>query len=94
MMFRKHKKKQDGGTRNERMRSKSVENIVDTLPPQPKQKRALSSSKITPAAWKDVAQVKSTSPPVTCILPAVSLDFVASSLLAVGAVPLVTEGRR
>ena len=97
MMFRKQKKKQDGGTRNERMRSKSVENIVDTIPPKSKQKRSGSSpfqgkiNVLTPA-WKEVALVKSTSPPITCILPAASMDFVASALLAVGAVPLITEG--
>ena len=95
MMFRKNKKKQEGGTRNERMRSKSVENILDTIPPKHKQKRSGS----TPFAarqpgppWKEVSLVKSTSPPITCILPASSMDFVASALLAVGAVPLITEG--
>ena len=92
MMFRRHKKKQDGGTRNERMRSKSVENIVDTIPPKQRHKRADSTPSQAAPPWKEVALVKSTSPPITCILPAASMDFVASALLAVGAVPLITEG--
>ena len=97
MMFRKQKKKQDGGTRNERMRSKSVENIVDTIPPKKKDKRSGSSpfhskTNVLAPAWKEVALVKSTSPPIACILPAASMDFVASAQLAVGTVPLITEG--
>ena len=96
MMFRKGKKKQDGGTRNERMRSKSVENLVDTMPPKHKQKRSGSSSHVgkhhSGQPWKEIALIKSTSPPITCILPSSSMDFVASALLAVGAVPLITEG--
>ena len=96
MMFRKQKKKQqDGGTRNERMRSKSVEDLIDTVPPKYKQKRSGSSPHHSTAPrWKEVALVKSTSPPIACILPAASMDFVASALLAVGAVPLITEGKR
>ena len=95
MMFRKGKKKQDGGTRNERMRSKSVENLVDTMPPKHKQKRSPSSphaGKHLGQPWREIALIKSTSPPITCILPSSSMDFVASALLAVGAVPLITEG--
>ena len=86
MMFRKNKKKHDGGTRNERMRSKSVENIADTIPP--KTKRSGTSPlgmKHHSPPWKEVALVKSTSPPVTCIVSSLSMDFVASALLAVGA---------
>ena len=92
MMFRKHKKKHDGGTRNERMRSKSVENLTDTLPPKKRSGTTPHSMKHTYVPWKEVSLVKSTAPPVTCILSASSMDFVASALLAVGAVPLITEG--
>ena len=97
MMFRKNKKKQDGGTRNERMRSKSVENLIDTVPPKHKMKpRSESSVHVgkhhLAQPWREVALIKSTSPPITCILSSSSMDFVASALLAVGAVPLITEG--
>ena len=96
MMFRKKKKQeQEGGTRNERMRSKSVENLIDTVPPTIRQKRSGTSphaGKQRLPPWKEISAVKSNSPPITCILPASSLDFVASALLAVGAVPLITEG--
>ena len=42
--------------------------------------------------WKEISSVKSQNPVVACLLPALSMDFVASSLLAVGATPLITEG--
>ncbi len=44
--------------------------------------------------WKEVDQVKSLAPVVTCILPSLAMDFVASCLLAVGAIPLIPEGKQ
>ena len=104
MMFKKAKKnEQGGGTRNERWRSRSVENIVDTIGPAAHQKlmdrrgKGLPTSKATRTdvdvpPWKEVSLVKSSNPVITCVLPSLAMDFVASALLAVGATPLITEG--
>lgn len=43
--------------------------------------------------WNEVDKVKCLAPVVTCILPSIAMDFVASSLLAIGAVPLIPEGK-
>lgn len=112
MMFKKHVKKDKEGTRNERWRSKSVENIFDANPPPSSQqnKKEVGRSRGATAApcpgpgpgmttalaaqsqWKELSRVKALAPVVTCVLPSLAMDFVASSLLAVGAVPLITEG--
>lgn len=102
MMFRKPILKQ-GGTRNERMRSRSMECIVDERDRKELNETAKKSKKTraeTVAAqlradqpkWTELPLVKSISPVVVCILPALSMDFVCSALLAVGATPLITEG--
>ena len=101
MMFRK--KVRDGGTRNERMRSRSMECIVDDkeskhlneVAGKGKKSRAQTVAAQLHAEqpqWKELPLVKSLSPVVVCILPALSMDFVCSALLAVGAMPLITEG--
>ena len=119
MMFKKTKDQHSGGTRNERLRSKSVEHIYDSnaLPPtiQSNNKKSKwpfgrsractteqlpSGDRVTsctqkPAVhqWKEVDKIKALAPVVACILPSLAMDFVASSLLAVGAVPLIPEGK-
>lgn len=103
MMFKQLLKKDKQGTRAERRRSKSMEQIFEDEPntkkaealrnrgasalPQYNYRREQSDS-----GWKEISAVKSLNPVVTCLLPALSMDFVASSLLAVGATPLITEG--
>lgn len=104
MMFKKTTKGDTEGTRSERWRSKSVENIYDVRVVGPgaaqakkklrtraetTEKSGVSSS---PKAWYEVDRVKAVNPVVVCVLPSVAMDFVASSLLAVGATPLITEG--
>ena len=44
-------------------------------------------------SWKELSQIKSTCPVIVCILPHVAQDFVASVLLAIGAYPLIAEGK-
>ena len=93
MIFRKQKKSDQGGTRNERWRSKSVENITDApefkkLRDQEQDRRACAPGQ----QWKEVYLVKHDHPVVACVLPSIAMDFVASALLATGATPLITEG--
>ncbi len=108
MMFQKTKgsKSDQGGTRNERWRSKSVENITeidgDSRVQVDKRFWHKSGSKqkhvkdvkdtCERVQWRDLSRVKSIHPVVTCVLPSLAMDFVASALLAVGATPLITEG--
>ena len=98
MIFRK--KGKGGGTRNERIRSKSMENIMDDESVKKGKLRpgaTLTVGKppqIDVASWKELDLVKSTSPVIACILPGMSMDFVCSALMAVGATPLITEGER
>jgi len=101
MMF-KQALKRDMGTRNERMRSKSVEglerleshSLLDTADKTAEERRSrgFSSAKSDDTGWREVRNVKSTHPVVCCLLPSLSMDFVASCLLAIGATPLITEG--
>ena len=98
MMFKK--KPKDGGTRNERLRSRSMECILDKNQQKELGETASAKGKKSAATqmraeqpqWKELPLVKSTSPVVVCILPALSMDLVCSALLAVGATPLITEG--
>ena len=105
MMFKRPEKGDKEGTRSERWRSKSVEHIYDASvvggsPAQAKKRlknRAATSSgnmsKQDAPAWREVDKLKGVAPVVACVLPSLAMDFVASSLLAVGAVPLITEGK-
>ena len=96
MMFKKQHLEQ--GTMNERCRSKSMDllNEVGYENKRGKAAQFRSATTITrqqsEPGWKEIKAVKSQNPVITCLLPALSLDFVASSLLAVGATPLITEG--
>jgi len=87
-MFKKKTKGDSKGTRNERWRSKSVENIADA----PEFNQLQISRQASPTAWNDVAAVKSQCPLIVCILPSLSIDFVSSAILAIGATPQVIEG--
>ena len=109
MMFKKVLKVDRLGTGNERIRSKSMDHLADHLAEGPlidtcdktekmRRNRGQSAAprydrEISDLGWKELRDVKSRHPVVTCILPAVSMDFVASCLLAVGAIPLITEGK-
>ena len=106
MMFKKTTKGDTEGTRSERWRSKSVENIYDTRvagPGAPQAKKKLRNRAATTdrngevtsksqKVWEEVDKVKAVNPVVACVLPSIAMDFVASALLAVGATPLITEG--
>lgn len=89
MIFRKQKKSDQAGTRSERMRSKSVENILEAPGHKYQQKTDDTSAC---GKWKELDEVRRVHPVVTCVIPSLAMDFVASALLAVGATPLVTEG--
>lgn len=91
MIFKKSNKKEKEGTRSERWRSKSMEHIFEGKAP-PANLRPLACSSDS-EKWKEVDKLKSISPAVTCILPSLAMDFVASTLLAVGSIPLITEGK-
>jgi len=95
MMFRKSKVK-NGGTANERKRSRSLENILDESVVanggRSRRGTALPAMNTERSEWSEIPLVKSTAPVVTCLLPALSMDMVCSALLAVGATPLITEG--
>ncbi len=95
MMFGKSK-----GRKEARKRSRSLENILDHADgPVAEGPRAARAGTAQPVMnierpqWKELNLVKSTSPVVTCVLPAVARDFVCSALLAVGATPLIVEGK-
>ena len=94
MMFRKKQKKDAEGTRNERWRSRSVEDIFDSsVEGSPRQDRSKSTPFVsTPSPWKELEKLKGLAPVIACVIPSLSMDFVASSLLAVGATPIVVEG--
>lgn len=101
MMFKKTTVSDTEGTRSERWRSKSVENIYDldvgVVGPGAKKiknRSATCTGADAPSAkaWREVDKVKAVAPVVACVLPSLAMDFVASALLAVGAVPLITEG--
>lgn len=72
-----------------RPRSKSFEGSLETQRAQTDDSIETSPSH---AGWKELSLVRSLTPVVACILPAVALDFVTSSLLAIGATPVVIEG--
>ena len=92
MVFHRGKKGKKGG---DRMRSRSMENVVDSDSVEIRNLRARTAQ---PAAdverpeWKELSSVKSMSPVVACVLPTIARDFVCSALLAVGATPLILEG--
>lgn len=48
---------------------------------------------LTEGDWHEISLIKSTSPVVMCVLPSIAKDFVASALLAIGAYPLIPEGK-
>ena len=71
-------------------RSRSLENISGEhpeIPPTISELRLPEEEK-----WSEIEMLKTLCPHVLCILPSMSLDFVASSLLAIGATALVPEG--
>lgn len=105
MIFKKHKVKTEGGTRSERYRSKSMENITDPECANrwvkgrgskesqgPKQKESQESKE--PVKWKELTRLKTRTLDVVvmCLVPSAAMDFVASALLAVGSSALITEG--
>lgn len=93
MMFRRDR---EAGARNARFRSRSCDNALDDLPKEDlKRLRAKTPTTSLPENWldySDIALVKSVAPVVACLLPPISMDFVCSALLAVGATPLITDG--
>lgn len=95
MMFRRDR---DGGARNARFRSRSCDNTLNDLPKEELKKlRTKAQATPLPENWldySDIALVKCVAPVVACLLPALSMDFVYSALLAVGATPLITDGER
>ncbi len=73
-------------------RSRSLENIAGEhleIPPTISELRLPEQEK-----WSEIEMLKTLGPHVLCILPSVSLDFVASSLQAIGATALIPEGNR
>lgn len=105
MMFKKTGKKDKEGTRNERWRSKSVEHVYDLNPAynQGKTEHQLQRGRAATSAsqsvqqqqpWKELDKLKGLAPVVACVLPSMAMDFVASSLLAIGATPLIPEGEK
>ena len=97
MIFKKSSNKDKEGTRSERWRSKSMEHIYDgpAIPAHLKQRsRGATAATVMPLChWKEIDKLKSLAPTVACVLPSVAMDFVASSLLAVGAIPVICEGK-
>lgn len=95
MMFRKAN---GAGTRHERNRSRSLEDLLDedddvsSLDKYPRKGTWMPSMNMERPEWSEISMVKSMAPVVTCVLPALSMDMVCSALLAVGATPLITEG--
>ena len=67
-------------------RSKSLDDIYEVKIEQDEEGRQEGD-------WHEISLVKSTCPVVMCILPSIAKDFVASALLAIGAYPLIPEGR-
>ncbi len=95
MMFKKNKVKTEGGTRNERYRSKSMENIADPDNSSRWKKGRSSKAKEPvqqPVKWEELSRLKSHNSVVMCVVPSVAMDFVASAVLAAGSAVLITEG--
>ena len=74
---------------NGKLRSKSLENIMDLDHDQALTIAELANSE---EVWSELSQIKTQNPIVVCILPVTAQDFVASCLLSVGACPLFPEG--
>ena len=85
-MFRKHKKK----TEEDRNRSRSLGDILEGEVEERTVK--MQKGKVDEAEWVEIASVSVVAPVVMCILPAYSADLVISAILAVGAIPLLTNG--
>lgn len=77
MMFRKKKNKKE-------KLSRSLDDLISSVDHD--------DSDVGGAQWPEIASVKKMSPVVMCILPPCSADFVCSSLLSLGATPILTEG--
>ena len=77
MMFRKKKNKKEN-------LSRSLDDLISSVDHD--------DSDVGGAQWPEIASVKKMSPVVMCILPPCSADFVCSSLLSLGATPILTEG--
>lgn len=95
MIFKKEDK--EGSRRHARWRSKSMEDILDGPPVNSRKNKLRSGTgddkrQKPSCSYKELDRLKAINPVVACILPSLAMDFVASSLLAAGAMPLVTEG--
>ena len=80
MMFRRSRFKKGEG-----QVSRSLENLVSAGRGQAKAKNG--------DEWEEVVSVRTVAPVVMCVLPPAAQDFVCSALLAVGATPLLTDGK-
>ena len=69
-------------------RTRSLENLVDIKDAN----RIIDGGSIEDS-WSEVEVVKSLGPVVVCILPSLAQDFVVSGLIAMGANPLIPEGK-
>ena len=95
MMFRRGKNKGSKGskeTEGRKDRSRSLDDILAADFEKVKSKSG--KGKCEEGAWEEVASVSAVAPVVMCILPPLSADFVSSAVMAVGATPLLTDGKR
>lgn len=51
------------------------------------------TERTSPNEWKELTLLKGLAPVVVCVLPSIARDFVASALLAIGANPVIPEGK-
>lgn len=76
-------------TKVDQSRSRSQGDITDVAEID----ELLNIETTSPDEWKELSLLKSLSPVVVCVLPSVARDFVASTLLAIGANPVIPEGK-
>lgn len=79
-------------TTDDKSRSHSLDNTTanDAVEVKPKDKNGVNDEV---ESWKDLSLIKSMSPVVMCVLPSTAKEFVAAALLAIGAYPLIPEGK-
>lgn len=95
MMFRKGKNKGSKGNKEiegRKDRSRSLDDILAADFEKIKSKSGKGKCE-EGTAWEEVASVSTVAPVVMCILPPLSADFVSSAVMAVGATPLLTDGK-
>lgn len=89
----KNKRRGTADTISEDVRTKVDQGRTRSLDIGENEKELSDIETTSSGEWKELSLLKSLSPVVVCVLPSVARDFVASALLAIGANPVIPEGK-